>query len=120
MQAYDKALELNPDVSDVWHRKGGTLDNLGRYEEALQAIDKALELNPDDSVAWHRKGIAFRKLGLYQEALQVLQHYKVANLLIQHFRIGGRQHRLQDLRLAVIAHQGAGARRYRKGRKTVF
>jgi tetratricopeptide (TPR) repeat protein len=57
------------DDSTAWHRKGIVLDNLGRYEEALQVYDKALELKPNDFDAWHRKGGTLDKLGRYEEAL---------------------------------------------------
>ena len=36
------------DDSNAWYNKGIVLDNLGRYEEALQVYDKALELKPND------------------------------------------------------------------------
>jgi tetratricopeptide (TPR) repeat protein len=48
LQAYDKALTLNPDDSDSWHRKSIELYKLCRYEEARQAYDRAIELNPND------------------------------------------------------------------------
>ena len=55
LQAYDKAIELNPDDSDSWHRKSIELDKLGRYEEARQAYDQAIELNPNDFDTWLSK-----------------------------------------------------------------
>jgi tetratricopeptide (TPR) repeat protein len=71
LQAYDRALELNPDDSIVLNNKGLELDKLGRCEEALQAYDRALELNPDYYDAWHNKGVALHKLGQYEEAAQI-------------------------------------------------
>ena len=56
LQAYEKALTLNPDDSDAWYNKGKTLDKLSRHEEALQAYDKALELNPDNFDTWFNEG----------------------------------------------------------------
>jgi pentatricopeptide repeat protein len=73
LQAYEKALELNPDDSYVWCEKGFTLFSLDRYEEALMVFDKILEPNPDDSDAWYGKGIALYGLGRYEEALQAYE-----------------------------------------------
>ena len=48
--------------------KGGTLVDLGRYEEALKSYDKAIELNPDDANAWYGKGIALVNLGRHEKS----------------------------------------------------
>ena len=47
--------ELDPEDRVHWKNKGIALDDLGRYEDALQAYDKALELNPSDSVLTKRR-----------------------------------------------------------------
>ena len=36
---------------------GYTLNNLKRYEEAIQMYDKAIQLNPQDSLAYNNKGL---------------------------------------------------------------
>ena len=56
VQAYDKALALNPGDSDALNRKGLALHYLNRYKEALQAYDKSLELNPDNFDTWFNEG----------------------------------------------------------------
>ena len=33
---------------DAWNNKGVALDNLGRYQEAIEYYDKALEIDPDN------------------------------------------------------------------------
>ena len=52
-----------------WINKGVSLDNLGRYEEAIRCYEKALELDPSDDAAWHNKGGSLHHLGLYEEAI---------------------------------------------------
>jgi tetratricopeptide (TPR) repeat protein len=44
IQAYDRAIELNPKNAYSWNNKGYTLTQQGKYEKAIQAIDKAIEL----------------------------------------------------------------------------
>jgi tetratricopeptide (TPR) repeat protein len=46
IDAYDRALNINPDYSIVWNNKGVVLSRLGRYEEAIDAYDRALSINP--------------------------------------------------------------------------
>ena len=48
-------LKINQNNYGAWYLKGIALDELGRYEEALQAYDKALELYPEYVDAWDDK-----------------------------------------------------------------
>ena len=48
---------------------GSTLDNMGRFEEALSSYDQALKLNPKHAGAWNNRGITLSKLGRSDEAL---------------------------------------------------
>ena len=45
IECYDKALEINPKLSDAWNNKGVALKALGRYEEATGCYDAALKIN---------------------------------------------------------------------------
>ena len=58
-QAFDKAIELNPQYVEAWAGKGWALCGRGRYNEAFQAYDKAIELNPNYADAWVGKGFTF-------------------------------------------------------------
>jgi tetratricopeptide (TPR) repeat protein len=44
IQAFDKAIEINPLCVDAWNNKGVALSALKRYNESIQAFDKAIEL----------------------------------------------------------------------------
>jgi tetratricopeptide (TPR) repeat protein len=68
MQAYDKAIELNPRYSEAWNGKGKILFEQGKYNESMQAYDKAIELNPRYSEAWNSKGEVFFEQGMYNES----------------------------------------------------
>jgi tetratricopeptide (TPR) repeat protein len=62
INAYDNAIEINPQNSDVWIFKATCLEHLGNYNEAEKAYDKALEINPQKIIAsfsiTHTKGNA--------------------------------------------------------------
>ena len=72
LEAFNKALEINPeDESDLlW--KGFVLLSLNKHEETVEAFSKALEINPKNDYALSRKGIALANLGRYEEALEAL------------------------------------------------
>jgi len=56
--------------SMVWFKKGDSLHNSGKYQEALNCYDEALKINPKDPDALVNKSDALLKLGRYQEALR--------------------------------------------------
>ena len=70
IQAYNKALEINPQFADAWSSKGNALNSLSKYDEAIQACDKAIEINPQFAEAWNNKGAALYYQGKYDEAIQ--------------------------------------------------
>jgi superkiller protein 3 len=48
-------VEFKPDYHEAWYNRGISLDNLGRYEEAISSYDKAVEFKPDYHEAWQRQ-----------------------------------------------------------------
>jgi len=68
LQAFDKAIELNPQSADNWAWKAAALGNLGRDDESLDASNRAIELNPQNALAWHVKGLALHALGRADDA----------------------------------------------------
>jgi tetratricopeptide (TPR) repeat protein len=46
VQAFEKAIALDPANADAWFNKGYALAGMKQYDEALAAFDKVKELNP--------------------------------------------------------------------------
>ena len=55
-------------LCQTYYDKGNTLNDLGRYEEALKAYDQAILLNPNYTQAFHNKGSIFHNMKRYEEA----------------------------------------------------
>jgi len=53
---YDKALELYPEMTDAWVRKGVTLFNNGDYEEAETCFNTAIRIHPVEFKAIYNRG----------------------------------------------------------------
>ncbi|MCJ7444802.1 MAG: tetratricopeptide repeat protein [Methanotrichaceae archaeon] len=68
IQAYDKAIDLDPNFAKGWKTKGSALFGLGKYDEAIAAYDKAIQLDPNDAEAWNNTGHALESLGKTSEA----------------------------------------------------
>lgn len=53
---YDKALELYPEYTDAWVRKGITLFNEKQYQEAEECLNRAVRLRPTEFKAVYNRG----------------------------------------------------------------
>lgn len=69
LDAFSKAIEIDPQFASAWNDKGVTFGRLGRHEEGLDVFSKAIEINPQYAGAWYNKGVALYELGRHQEAL---------------------------------------------------
>ena len=69
LNAFDRALSLNPNFTDAWLRRGFTLWILGRNEEALQAYDRATQIRPNSSFIWFNHGVILSDRGRFQDAI---------------------------------------------------
>ena len=66
---FDKLLEANPSIVNVWQEKGGYLFGQGNYSEAIDCYTKAIELDPTYSDNWRDKGRALEAMGEHDEAI---------------------------------------------------
>lgn len=72
IQCYDKALKINPKLTEVWNNKGLALARTGRYAEAIKCYDKAIELKPDDEEVIYNKAMALAQLGNSRMPLNIM------------------------------------------------
>ena len=70
LEAFDRAIEIDPNIAPPWHGKGNVYDDLGEYQKALLAFDRAIEIDPNIAAPWDGKGVVYDNLGEYQKALQ--------------------------------------------------
>ncbi|MDZ4834812.1 MAG: tetratricopeptide repeat protein [Candidatus Melainabacteria bacterium] len=69
IDAFEKALKIDPTMCDAWINRGRILDDLGHHAEAIRSYDVSLDIDPNDSMAWTNRGNSFRGLENYKEAL---------------------------------------------------
>jgi tetratricopeptide (TPR) repeat protein len=70
VQAYNRAIEIDPQDAEAWNNKGTALGVLGRYDEAIQAFEKAIEINSSYAEAWYNMGVVFDLQGNYYQAIR--------------------------------------------------
>lgn len=74
INAYERALRLNPNDADLMSDMADALAHCGRSEEAIDMLQKAMRLNPfyPDQYIWHLGG-AYFNLERYEEAIRTIQ-----------------------------------------------
>ena len=73
IESYDRALTLNPYLSDVWVSKGRVLELLGQDEPVLKSFLKAIEIAPVNAYAHFVVGQFYRERGDDEKALEYLE-----------------------------------------------
>lgn len=74
IECYDQAINLDPELKEVWCNKGLALCRLEKYKEALKAFDQALIICPEYKKAWRCKGQALDAMGRDDEAKEAFQN----------------------------------------------
>jgi hypothetical protein len=60
---FDKALALNPNMSEAWNNRGLALIHLEKYQEALVSFDRALYINPRHENAKKARAFVVDRIG---------------------------------------------------------
>lgn len=105
IQAYRKALEVNPDLADAHLNLGRLLHETGGAAAAEPCYRRALSVRPDDSIALFNLGVALQDLDRPQEAIEIYEKALELDpkLADAHFNLAGIYEKLGRNK-AVIRH----------------
>ena len=70
LEAFRRAVELEPDNVVFQYHYGAVLSALGRYQDALAPLNKAVEIDPNFWRAYHERSICYESLGRFPSAQQ--------------------------------------------------
>ena len=70
IEHFNKAIELNPQLSVAYHNRGVSYGQLGDYNRAIQDFNKALELDAGSAAAYTGRGAIYWRQGNYNRAIQ--------------------------------------------------
>jgi tetratricopeptide (TPR) repeat protein len=73
LEAYEQAIQIDPNDAVTYINKGTALIYLRRYEEALAACEQAILIDPNAAQAYNMKGFALSELELFEEALKAYE-----------------------------------------------
>jgi len=70
LDAFTKAIELNPQDANAYSNRGLACDKLGNYQQAIKDYNKAIKLNPQYATVYINRGIAYAKLGNTKQGIK--------------------------------------------------
>jgi tetratricopeptide (TPR) repeat protein len=71
IEAYKKAIEVEPDSYGAYNNMGSAYAELGKFEKAIKVCKKAIKIKPDKDQAYYNMGGAYAELGKFEKALEV-------------------------------------------------
>ncbi|MCK5296392.1 MAG: tetratricopeptide repeat protein [Alphaproteobacteria bacterium] len=71
---YKLALEITPDISEIYNNIGNAYRSLKRYEKATMFFEKAIELSPDFALAYNNLGLTFIDSKDFEKAVSYFKH----------------------------------------------
>ena len=71
IQAYRRAIELNPNFDEAHHQLGFVYLHIGMLDKGQQEIEKALAINPGNTLARYRLGVIDMCRARYAEAYEI-------------------------------------------------
>jgi serine/threonine protein kinase/Flp pilus assembly protein TadD len=79
VQAYKRAIELNPNLDEAHHQLGFVYLHIGLLDKGWEQIQKALALNPGNTLARYRLGVIDMCRGKYEDAYQIFNSTPLEN-----------------------------------------
>lgn len=73
IQAFNQALEIQPQFVGAYYNKGNALQEQGRLEESIEAYQQAIEIQPDYANAYNNLGLVLLEQGRLEESIQAYQ-----------------------------------------------
>ncbi len=68
---YEKAIQIQPDYSDVHYNLGRVFQELGEHKKAIIYYEKVIQIKPDYSKAHNNLGVVHQEMGEYRKAINV-------------------------------------------------
>lgn len=69
---FDKAIAINPELTEVYKYRGALLGIAQRYEASLRDLSAYIERHPSEAEAWYNRALTLVNLKRYSEALDDL------------------------------------------------
>jgi len=68
VQAYQESIKTDPTFTEAMHGLARALQDLQRYDEAIEVANKIAQIDPDDVLAHTSLSVLYQKKGMIPEA----------------------------------------------------
>lgn len=72
INAFTKALKVDPQYAEAYFQRGGVYFNISNYQQTINDVTKAIEISPQYAKAYNLRGGAYLSLRRYREAIKDL------------------------------------------------
>ena len=62
IEFFEKARELNPELTEAYYNLGITYVELKKYKDSVKVLTRAIQLDPDHTNAYYALGYAYKEL----------------------------------------------------------
>jgi tetratricopeptide (TPR) repeat protein len=103
IEAFNKAIELNPKDAVAYNNRGAAYGQTGNYKQQIEDSSKALQLNPKDAVAFNNRGVAYGELGNHEQEIEDCSKAIELNpkLAVAYYHRGIAYHKLGNRKQAI-------------------
>ena len=70
---FEKAIELEPELEDVYYYMGAAYEKIEKYEKAIECFEKEAANNPSNAKPMSRIGICYELLNKFQKAIEAYE-----------------------------------------------
>jgi Tfp pilus assembly protein PilF len=74
VEAYKRAIEINPDSAEAYYHLGMAYSSLGKYKDAVEAYSRSIKIRPDYAAAHYNLGHAYSNLNQHDKAIKAFRH----------------------------------------------
>jgi len=109
INAFTKAIKIDPQFAEAYVNRGGAYFNLRNYQQAIKEVTRAIEINPQDAKAYNLRGGAYLSLRSYRQAIEDLDkaieidpQFATAylNRGVSYSKLGNEQQAIADFKIA--------------------
>ena len=90
IRAYQKAVELRPNLADIHYNLGISYRSINMFDQAEESFRQAVTINDDDADAWYNLGVTYLEKRNFPNAVKALQQTILLELnhMEAHYRLG--------------------------------
>jgi tetratricopeptide (TPR) repeat protein len=70
IEAYTKAIALDPNYAYAYNNRGVTYGKKGQYDRAIEDYNRAIAINPNYAEAYRNRGVAYYEKGQYDRIIE--------------------------------------------------